>query len=319
MTVKPKAELLWEVHDEGKAGRGAGIGMSVEMRHTGFQTGEIERVFAEKLISRGAAGFAGRRKTCMEKGPAARAKKRTENGLAAGICIRNGEVFVKRIQNRGGALFAAHILKRRPSFDEGGFYGTVLVHKREPSFCKNMNSVQKIFMQFRATWNYSALSEQKRLICQKALAQSIAERLTRYVKPVKMWHGGLRVEKELTVFRDIASIFVNRGSRPDLAKKAERDLVKILSREFFEHTPDSRAHEQNVLQRKNVQEELVLTKRTLATLEEQVKQQKTLLIELNRKLESAARPAEWNAGMLTGEVMKRMEKEMHLERLRKGL
>lgn len=319
MTVKPKAELLWEVHDEGKAGRGAGIGMSVEMRHTGFQTGEMERVFAEKLISRGAAAFAERRTKRMEKGPAARVKKRTEDGPAAGIRVRHGEEFVKRIQNRGGALFAAHILNRSPSFEAGGFRGTVLVHKKEPSFHKNMNNVQEIFMQFRTAWNQSFLSEQKRLICQNALAQSIAERLTRYVKPVKVWHGQLPVEKELTVFRDIASIFVNRGSRPDLAKKAERDLVKILSREFFEHTPDSRAHEQNVLQRKNVQEELVLTKRTLATLEEQVKQQKTLLIELNRKLESAARPAEWNAGMLTGEVMKRMEKEMHLERLRKGL
>lgn len=289
------------------------------MRHTSFQTGEIERVFAEKLTSRGAAGFAGHRKTCMEKGPAARAKKRTENGLAAGICIRNGEVFVKRIQNRGGALFAAHILKRRPSFDEGGFYGTVLVHKREPSFCKNMNSVQKIFMQFRATWNYSALSEQKRLICQKALAQSIAERLTRYVKPVKMWHGGLHVEKELTVFRDIASIFVNRGSRPDLAKKAERDLVKILSREFYENDPDGKIKNTTLYTQKNVQEELVTTRRTVVTLEEQMKQQKTLLTELTRKIETSMKPPEWDVGKMTSEVMKRMEREMHVERLRRGL
>lgn len=284
-----------------------------------FCTGEIERVFAEKLAIRGAAGFAARRTTRMEKGPAARAKKRTENGLAAGICIRNGEVFVKRIQNRGGALFAAHILKRRPSFDEGGFYGTVLVHKREPSFYKKMNSVQKIFMQFRATWNYSALSEQKRLICQKALAQSIIARLERYIRIAGKVPKLLPEQKEMTVFRDIASIFVNRGSRPDLAKKAERDLVKILSREFYENDPAGKIKNTTLYTQKNVQEELVTTRRAVMTLEEQVKQQKTLLTELTRKIETNVKPPEWDVGKMTSEVMKRMEREMHVERLRRGL
>lgn len=293
--------------------------MSVEMEHAVFCTGEIERVFAEKLAIRGAAGFAARRTTRMEKGPAARAKKRTEDGLASDIRIRRGELFIKRIQNRGGALFAAHILKRRPSFADGGFHGTVLVYKRGPSFCTNMNNVQKMFMQFRTTWNQSVLSEQKRMICQNALAKGIAERLTRYVKPVKVWHGRLPVEKELTVFRDIASIFVNRGSRPDLAKKAERDLVKILSREFYENDPAGKIKNTTLYTQKNVQEELVTTRRTVMTLEEQVKQQKTLLTELTRKIETNVKPPEWDVGKMTSEVMKRMEREMHVERLRRGL
>lgn len=293
--------------------------MSVEMRHTSFQTGEMERVFAEKLTRRGAAAFAGRRTKRMEKGPAARVKKRTEDGLAAGIRIRHGEAFVKRIQSKGGALFAAHILNRSPSLETGGFHGTVLVHKREPSFHTNLNSVQKIFMQFRTAWNQSFLSEQKRLIFRNALAQSIAERLTRYIKPVKVWHGQLPVEKELTVFRDIASIFVNRGSRPDLAKKAERDLVKILSREFYENAPAGRTKDTALYTQKNVQEELVTTRRTVMTLEEQVKQQKTLLTELTRKIETSVKLPEWDVGKMTSEVMKRMEREMHVERLRRGL
>lgn len=293
--------------------------MSVETGYVVFYTGEMERVFAEKLTRRGAAAFAGRRTKRMEKGPAARVKKRTEERLAAGIRIRHGEAFVKRIQGRGGALFAAHILNRSPSLEAGGFRGTVLVHKREASFHTGLNNVQKIFMQFRTAWNQSFLSEQKRMIFWNALAQSIAERLTRYIKPVKVWHGQLPVEKELTVFRDIASIFVNRGSRPDLAKKAERDLVKILSREFYENAPAGRTKDTALYTQKNVQEELVTTRRTVMTLEEQVKQQKTLLTELTRKIETSVKPPEWDVGKMTSEVMKRMEREMHVERLRRGL
>lgn len=293
--------------------------MSVESGHTGFQTGEIERVFAEKRIGRGAAGFAGRRTKRIEKGPAARVKKRTETGLAAGVFIRRGEAFFKRIESRGGARFAARILERCPSFEAGGFQGTVLVHRKQLPLHSEMNNVQELLIKFQTTWNHNILSEQKRLICQNALAQSIAERLTHYVKPVKIWQGQLPVDKELTVFRDIAAIFVNRGSRPDLAKKAQRDLVKILSREFYENDPDRKAKDTTLHVQKNVQEELVTTKRTVMTLEEQVKQQKTLLTELTRKLETAVKPPEWDVGKMTSEVMKRMEREMHVERLRRGL
>lgn len=293
--------------------------MSAEAEYTGFQTGEIERAFAEKLTNRGAAAFATRRKKSGERFAVSLAAKGTGSRLLASVRFRRGDAFAGRIQSRGGAYFAARILERCPSFESGGFHGTPLVHKKQPVSHAGGDNVRQMLLQLQATWKHSILSEQKRLVFQNALVQGIAERLARYDRPVKVWRGQLPVEKELTVFRNIAAIFVNRGSRPDLAKKAERDLVRVLSREFYESVPSGKTKETTSYHKKNVQEEFVTTRHTVAALEEQVRQQKTLLAELTRKAETAVKAPEWDVGKLTGEVMKRMEREMHVERLRRGL
>lgn len=286
-----------------------------------FETGEMEQAFAEKRSSLGAAGFAMRRGRRGGNGPAGRLKKRMGSGADAGTGIinRSGKALAARLQSGGTARFAARILERRPSLKRDGFHGTLMIHMKRQQSAPSMNNVQKILLQFQKTWNQSILSEQKRFLFRNAVAQSVVMRMERYLDTAKIRHIPVSEQKEMTVFRDIATIFVNRGSRPDLAKKAERELVKVLSREFYERGPDRGAEPAALYQKKNVQEELVMTKRTVTRLEEQVEQQKTILTELNRKMESAVREPEWDAGKITAEVMKRMEREMHLERLRRGI
>lgn len=67
------------------------------------------------------------------------------------------------------------------------------------------------------------------------------------------------------------------------------------------------------------QEELGNTKRMVGMLEEQMKVQETILAELRRKLVATVSTPEANIKKITGEVMRQMEREMHLERLRRGL
>lgn len=292
----------------------------MEKMAAGFETGEMERAFAEKRISRGAAGFAMRRVRRGEHSPAGCLKKRRKSGADAGIAVinRSGAALAARIQSGGTVRFAARILERYLSLKPDGFRGTPLIYMKRQRSVADVNNVQKILLRFQKTWNQSILSEQKRALFRNAVAQSVVIRMERYLDTAKTPYITVSEQKEMTVFRDIATIFVNRGSRPDLAKKAERELVKILSREFYERGPDRGAEPAALYQKKNVQEELVMTKRTVTRLEEQVEQQKTILTELNRKMESAVRKPEWDAGKITAEVMKRMEREMHLERLRRG-
>ena len=57
----------------------------------------------------------------------------------------------------------------------------------------------------------------------------------------------------------------------------------------------------------------------VGVLEERVKLQETILTELRRKIVAAASVPDADIKKITGEVVKQMEREMHLERLRRGL
>lgn len=205
--------------------------------------------------------------------------------------------FVKRLRIRCGNGLAIRILERGTSFRAGSFPETPLVLLVSGKGDSVNRYFRELLLSLNRTWKLIQVSEQKREAYRDALAQNIVKRLEKQRRPVGVWHGQASGQKELTVFRDIATIFVNRGSRPDLAKKAERDLVKILNRES----------------------ELVMTKRTVTELEEQVRKQRTLITELRQKIDTVVCVPEPDVGRVAGEVMRRMEREMHLERLRRGL
>lgn len=265
---------------------------------------------------------------------AERVRKRREDGFAGRGSRRlgRGETFAERVRRRGGRLnaaserwkerdgsaFADRVMARGVSFGTSGYTGTILIFLKQQSSSSSDQHLYQLLLRLNQTWQNRIVSKQERTVYRDALALSIVKRLERFLKPKEAWRGQLSVGKELTVFRDIATIFVNRGSRPDLAKKAERDLVKVLSRAYYENNPERQTKEDHIYQRQITHEELVTTKRTVADLEEQVKKQSTLLFQLQKNVETAIQVPEPDMGKITGEVMKRMEREMHLERLRRG-
>ncbi|MBD5469528.1 MAG: hypothetical protein HDR21_15490 [Lachnospiraceae bacterium] len=237
---------------------------------------------------------------------AERVRKRHEGRFAGSASRRIGfrETFAERVRRksgrvnaaagwrkeRGGSSFAERVMARGVSFDTSGLSGTIIILLKKQSSSSSENHFYQLLL-----------------------------RLERVLKPKEAWRGLLSVQKELTVFRDIATIFVNRASRPDLAKKAERELVKVLSRAYYENHPERQKKEDHIFQRRITHEELVMTKRTVTDLEEQVKKQRALLFQLQKNVETAVQAPEPDVGKLTGEIMKRMEREMHLERLRRGI
>lgn len=231
----------------------------------------------------------------------------------------NSEMFAGRVMNGSGMHFAKRVIEKSTPVMMGGFSGAPRILLKQQTKPSGDNYFYKLLLRLNQTWQNANVLKQKGVADREALALSIVKRMERILKPKEVWHGQLAVQKELTVFRDIATIFVNRGSRPDLAKKAERDLVKILSREYRENAPLKESRENRVYQRQITQEELVTTKRTVTGMEEQINRQKTLLIDLQKKMETDIQIPEPDMGRITGEVMKRIEKEMHLERLRRGL
>ncbi|MCM1103331.1 MAG: hypothetical protein NC409_04415 [Clostridium sp.] len=227
--------------------------------------------------------------------------------------------FAERILNGPGAAFAARIRKHWLPSGAEIFPETPRVLFKPRRAASSDQYFYQLLLRLNRAWQKEQAWKAKSTARREAFAQSIVKRMERFVIRTKAeWSGTPLMQKELTVFRDIAAIFVHRGSRPDLAKKAERDLVKILNREYREHDPPRNTGEAPVYQRRTAHEELVTTKRTLAGVEEQLNRQKTLLLQLQKSMETAIRTPEPDMGKLTDEVMKRMEREMHLERLRRG-
>ncbi|MDE7238921.1 MAG: hypothetical protein K2N41_04330 [Lachnospiraceae bacterium] len=270
----------------------------------------VEGEFAERVRKRREDGFAGRGSRRLGRGEkfAERVRRRSGREIAA----------AEWWKERGGSAFAERVMARGVSFGTGGFPGTILIFLKQQSSSSSDQHFYQLLLRLNQTWQSRIVSKQERAVYRDALALSIVKRLEHFLKPKEAWRGQLSVGKELTVFRDIATIFVNRGSRPDLAKKAERDLVKVLSKAYYENNPERQAKEDPIFKRQITHEELVMTKRTVADLEEQVKKQSTLLFQLQKNVETAIQVPEPDMGKITGEVMKRMEREMHLERLRRG-
>ena len=209
-------------------------------------------------------------------------------------------------------------MARGVSFDTSGISGSIIILLNNQSSFSSENHFYQLLMRLNQTWQNRIVSKQDHAAYRDALTLSIVKRLERALKPKEAWRGQLSVGKELTVFRNIATIFVNRASRPDLAKKAERELVKVLSRAYYENQPERQNKEDHIFRRQITHEELVMTKRTVTDLEEQVKKQRALLLQLQKNVETAVQAPEPDLGKLTGEVMRRMEREVHLERLRRG-
>lgn len=199
------------------------------------------------------------------------------------------------------------------------------------------SSTYQLLLRFYMTWQNYVRSGQRFSISQNLIEQILKRNKNReyYFKNDEI----SRSYNQYAVFWNIASIFENRGRRPDLAKKAERELIRTLSTEFYtemvlrrkhadigkEYT-DSGKEKQTAGERQaqirriqRYQEELGSTKRVVGMLEEQMKLQETILTELRQKIITTVPVPDTNVKKITGEVMKQMEREMHLERLRRGL
>lgn len=116
------------------------------------------------------------------------------------------------------------------------------------------------------------------------LGQSVYKRFREEIRHTAYREGGRD-----SVYRYISTIFENRQTQPDKAKKAEKKLVRILADDFFERTET--VH--------------------------QLREQKQTLREL-RKTEKKTPPPQIDIDKITAKVMKKMEWELHVERLRRG-
>lgn len=202
--------------------------------------------------------------------------------------------------------FAERIIENHTAFCAYRMTGAPLVLFRQRPAASSKKSVYNLLLRFHMTWQ-NVVSWQN-----IATWQNVVQTGQRLI-------SGREAQKELTVFRNIATIFVNRGSRPDLAKKAERELVRTLSTEFYERARGRTQKENTAVKKREATEEIVGAKRIVSTLEEQMRVQKTVIAELQKKVSAAPSAPELNMNRLTEEVMKRMEREMRLERLRRGL
>lgn len=202
--------------------------------------------------------------------------------------------------------FAERIIENHTAFCAYRMTGTPLVLFRQRPTASSEPSVYNLLLRFHMTWQNIATWQNV------VPWQNIVRTGQRLI-------SGREAQKELTVFRNIATIFVNRGSRPDLAKKAERELVRTLSAEFYERGRGRTQKEKTAVKKREATEEIVGAKRIVSTLEEQMRVQKTVIAELQKKVSAAPSAPELNMNRLTEEVMKRMEREMRLERLRRGL
>lgn len=202
--------------------------------------------------------------------------------------------------------FAERIIENHTAFCAYRMTGAPLVLFRQRQAASSKKSVYNLLLRFHMTWQ-SIVSWQN-----IATWQNVVQTGQRLI-------SGREAQKELTVFRNIATIFVNRGSRPDLAKKAERELVRTLSTEFYERGRGRTQKQNTAVKKREATEELAGAKRIVSTLEEQMRVQKTVIAELQKKVSAAPNAPELNMSRLTEEVMKRMEREMRLERLRRGL
>lgn len=277
----------------------------------------VEEEFAERIRKRHAektTGFARK----QGAGPLAGRIREQSGALAGRLQNRNGGLSIRRLRQPDGAAFAARVRKRRPPYETEAFPETARILFRPQRTASSSHSCYQLLLRLYQVWQKEQAGRAKSAARRDALAQSIVKRMERLVGTRTKWRGSPLMQKELTVFRNIATIFVHRGSRPDLAKKAERDLVRILNREYRERDPSGRTEEAPVYQRQITHEELVTTRRTVAGLEEQLNRQKTLLFQLQKNMESVIRTPEPDMGKITEEVMKRMERDMHLERLRRG-
>ncbi len=275
--------------------------------------------FAERIASRSGSAFAERIASRSGSAFAERIASRSGSAFAERVASRLGSTFAGYIMDASGVLFAGRMIAEHTGF--GAYYamGTELVFYKERQGGTPGKSLYELLLRFYMTWQNYVKTGQKFYAGRDTLAQAIVKKLERRLGEKSGRDQRVPMYRELTVFRNIASIFVNRGSRPDLAKKAERELVKILSREFYEGGHVREHRENKVYKKQENRQEIVSTKRMIGTLEEQLKLQKTVVTELERKVRSFESPPQLNMNKIAGEVMRQMEREMHLERLRRGL
>ncbi len=146
------------------------------------------------------------------------------------------------------------------------------------------------------------------------LGQSITDEMKRHLShplPRGIWQTG---EKKFDLYYNIASIFENRERQPDIARKTEQKLIRILADDFYGRLP-----EQSPILRKQTrqEEELIKTRQLVTSLTERLTLQENVLSELkHNRLTLNLSPEVITR--ITKEVVKKMEWELHLEKIRRG-
>lgn len=120
--------------------------------------------------------------------------------------------------------------------------------------------------------------------------------------------------RNFDLYYNIASIFENRERQPDLARKTERKLIRILADDFYGRMPE----QSHILKKQTRQEEeLRKTRHLLTSLTERLTVQETVLNELRHNRLTVSLSPEVIT-RITKEVVKKMEWELHLEKIRRG-
>ncbi len=280
-----------------------------------------DAAFAKRMMSRSGSGFVERIAERSGSGFAERIAGRPGSGFAERIAGRAGNAFAQKVMDSCGVLFAGRIIAAHTQLGVCAAADSQLVLLKRQAAPSAESVMYRFLLRLSVMWQSALHNERKFYGKRAAEMQSLMKKLERRAGEPAGHRGLIPAYRELAVFHNIASVFVNRGSRPDLAKKAERELVKILSTEYFEGGRDrEREHRERMVNKKQaVREEFAGTKRIVRTLEEQIREQRTLIDELQHRVLAAPRQPEPDMNKITGEVMKRMEREMHLERLRRGL
>ena len=136
--------------------------------------------------------------------------------------------------------------------------------------------------------------------------------------------GQEKAMRELRAFHCISTIFENRETQPDTARKAEQKLIRILSKDFYDRNPIiQRAVSGEQMsyrrERRAAEAEASMTKNLAESMEERLLLQEKMIKELKQtKTAPGALPKGW-LEKVTKEVMKKMERELRLERVRRGL
>ncbi len=146
------------------------------------------------------------------------------------------------------------------------------------------------------------------------LHQSITDDLKRHLShplPRGVWQAE---RKKLDLYYNIASIFENRERQPDIARKTEQKLIRILADDFYGRMPE----QSHILKKQTRQEEeLRKTRQLVTSLTERLTVQENVLSELKHTRLAVSLSPEVIT-RITKEVVKKMEWELHLEKIRRG-
>lgn len=224
--------------------------------------------------------------------------------------------------------FAEQIINKYRKFGRYNFYSSSLVFARD--VMQPFAFYERVIRETSRILRTSVLLQTDRILLSRLKEQTKQIFMNRLPQETGRLPG--EHAKNFSLYHNITTIFENRDRQPDLARKAERKLIRILSEDFFGRTEminrfrdavfppqqeRSRILENRILRRKETErtEERFENITNRLTVQEKILKE---LRETRRITDLNAAPPPVSVDGIVKEVIKKMNRELHVEKLRRG-